>query len=301
MEKNKPVVFSASSKTFMLGEYLILEGGPAIVLNTQPVFQLWVFDNEIQTIVDGIHPESPAGKLLTENDVKIKNKKIVFADPHSGKGGFGASSAQYALCDQFINDKETDFSILERYHVHSWNGEGRKPSGADVISQSMGNSISLVDLNKNEIQSAAWPFTDIDFLLFHTGQKLPTHEHLKELDLSNTDKMKDIVLSAWKNLSNTNSEGFIQSITDFADELKARNWVASHTASHLQKMSSWNEVLAAKGCGALGSDTILVLCKNGEQKKVLSKAQDLGLEFIANSDHLSTTATKHVIESEVQI
>ena len=79
------------SKTFLLGEYVALKGScPVLVLTTEKYFKLFVGLNSAQKIdVQGIHMESPAGKLIKSNVDFYKNYAIKFIDPYPSLGGFG--------------------------------------------------------------------------------------------------------------------------------------------------------------------------------------------------------------------
>ena len=51
------------AKTFLVGEYLALTGGPSIILTTTPCFELRQCNN---LGLHGVHPESPAGRLWAQ-------------------------------------------------------------------------------------------------------------------------------------------------------------------------------------------------------------------------------------------
>src|SRR5665213_3933088 len=85
--------FSAPSKTFLTGEYAVLCGGPALVLNTSPRFELKAVRGEFG--VAGIPDGSPASQWIKQRAPLLADWKIEFSDPHQGQGGFGASSAQF--------------------------------------------------------------------------------------------------------------------------------------------------------------------------------------------------------------
>ena len=52
-------LFSAGSKTFLVGEYSVLFGGSAVVLVTPPRFELRVKSGETNLV--GVEKDSPAG------------------------------------------------------------------------------------------------------------------------------------------------------------------------------------------------------------------------------------------------
>ncbi len=92
---------SFPSKTFLTGEYAVLEGAPAILVNTEPRFQFFVTEKagnkEIKQSKEGFHLQSPAGQWLERYPEISKNYHIEYQDPYFGKGGFGFSSVQFDL------------------------------------------------------------------------------------------------------------------------------------------------------------------------------------------------------------
>src|SRR4051794_4338735 len=87
------LVFSVPGKTFLAGEYLALSGGPSLVFASEPRFELSVTSGAGKA--EGIHADSPAGLFIKKNQDYFKNFDLVFHDPYQGKGGFGASTAQF--------------------------------------------------------------------------------------------------------------------------------------------------------------------------------------------------------------
>ena len=98
------------SKTFVLGEYSVLHGGPAILLASEPYFSLRL--EEKNENKNPFHPLSPAGKLW-ELEPLLKTKSYLFSDPHHGLGGFGASSAEFIALFLQLN-----FLLVQRETNH---------------------------------------------------------------------------------------------------------------------------------------------------------------------------------------
>src|SRR5262245_22216155 len=85
---------SAPGKAFILGEYAVLGGLPAVIAAVPPRFQL----RAGESTGHGFHAESPAGRLLEYTSAKgVAIPPLEFGDPLKGAGGFGASTAQFAL------------------------------------------------------------------------------------------------------------------------------------------------------------------------------------------------------------
>src|SRR5207237_74228 len=88
---------------------------------------------------------SPGGRLLEWARAEgVAPIEIEFEDPHEGAGGFGASSAQFALLYRALAER----AGLEPSAPAAWRryrqltavgaGEGLAPSGADLVAQWLG-------------------------------------------------------------------------------------------------------------------------------------------------------------------
>lgn len=283
--------FTLPSKTFLLGEYLVLTGGPALLLNTAPYFQCDVRQTDVFTeskLFSSIHPSSPAGRFLQQHINFFKNFAINFYDPHQGKGGFGASSAQFAAVALFKDSLEkpttqtnyqlttaTIFTLLQAYQACAWDDKGLPPSGADVAAQCIGSTVIManeakqsssdnsqlcfVDRQQQQLTNMAWPFKDLAFFLLRTGHKVATHEHLQTLTHIPSEKLNAVMQSALQAINEKNAMHFVKAINAYAVCLQQVNFVAATSQTILKKLWQQPQVLAAKGCGALGADVILVL------------------------------------------
>ena len=60
---------SVPSKTFIVGEYIALKGGPTLILSTNPRFELKATSSNpyFSDIEKLAHPDSPAGKLIRKD------------------------------------------------------------------------------------------------------------------------------------------------------------------------------------------------------------------------------------------
>lgn len=260
------LVFSVPGKSFVAGEYLALKGGPCLLLTSKPYFEFHA--RKGQGRVDGIHPESPAGKLIGDNKTFFSQYDLSFVDPHQGRGGWGASTAQF-LTAFVLNEwresceletlKSLSLSrLLEAYWKYAWNGEGHRPSGADLVSQYKG-SLTFFERLTGHVGVYGWTFADIDFALIPTGKKLATHEHLKGLQDFDATALERALRTVQTALTSGDSQAFVEGIRANGKALADLGFVAPHTqqliADYLQKPG----VLAAKGCGALGADVVLVV------------------------------------------
>ena len=237
-QSNKSSFFiSVPSKTFLMGEYAVLEGAPAILINTQPYFLFsitsqnhkgsmalrhrlslpWSQTQQSKKQVQGkktehikkwsplqVQAQSPAGQWLQQYPEIKQAYHIKAYDPYKGQGGFGYSTAQFNvmyllgwILDLYekktlnqdmkpeiantinINIKEkTLFSLWKAYR--GLNFEGLVPSGADLISQWMGE-VCVFYPKPFEVRSLSWPLPGLDFFLVRTGVTLNTHQHLNQI------------------------------------------------------------------------------------------------------------------------
>ena len=252
------------SKTFLLGEYLVLQGGPCLIATSEPYFQMQIFADKISH--NPFHPDSPAGKYYQDNIDKFHKQRIEFLDPHQGQGGFGASSAQFAGLYAYLNNLTTPIifsdvkNLLATYHQYAYSGQGIKPSGADVIAQLTGN-YCFYDPQNTILTSYEWPFSDIQNQFIHTGFKVATHEHLATCHTHDFSNLEPIVRQGMQAWLNSDSKPFIKSITDYQSALSQLGLSYSGTESLLEEYKNNPSILAAKGCGALGADVLLLLYK----------------------------------------
>jgi mevalonate kinase len=390
------------SKTFLAGEYLALCGGPSLVLNTPPVFELYCQVTD-DTRLEGIHPESPAGRFWADHQSSFANLTLQFMDPHQGRGGFGASTAQFAMLYQLhclavtslqptstdaapsgvmpaqagiqftetfpsvsaqtnintpstspgaapsgvmpaqagiqftetfpsvsaqtnINTPSTSpgaapsgvmpaqagiqftetvpaviaqartgnpsnsaytyaKAILSTYHHYATLPNQIPPSGADLIGQLTGG-ICYFNPNAQQLTSLSWSIPNLTFLLFRTQQKLATHEHLGQIQLP-TDRaqaaMADTVEQLKQGLVNQDTNAIIHGVTRYRQLLSAQALTHPHTEALLTALDGLPGVNAAKGCGALGADVILVVADKEQRATIIDAAQHLGLTWVTDS------------------
>ena len=285
------LVLTAPSKTFFLGEYLALSGGPSILISTAPRFRLKVTSaaggiptKSESAPHESISPLSPAGRYLARHIDDFKRYQFEFLDPHTGKGGLGASSAQFALLAALKNGwKSVDpanfewQSIIEEYRACAWSGDGAKPSGADVVSQLSGG-LTWYDGREFKAKHLEWKFPTLSFTLLRTGDKVLTHEHLRTQQPAPHEALREIVGDALRAFESV-EEALLLSAVGRTTRLLADNELTSHTTLRLLKtlQSEHGFVRMAKGCGAMGADVLLVLHDRDKEEmlKVWAKAQNL--------------------------
>lgn len=265
--------YAIPSKTFLLGEYVALNGGPALVYASAPLFELTLIPSN-ETAALPFHPESPAGRYYRSIQAQLPHCQMTFTDPHNGQGGLGASSAQFIalytvyqrhLDPQWSFSKSSIPALLDAYKHCAWNGEGLPPSGYDVIAQAQGN-LCFIDNRGDSLQTCHWPFTTLDIYLLRTGKKLATHEHLQTLNNIDSDQLKNLVYAARRALDDVDDKVMIQAVNAYADQLLRRGMCASHTQKMLMELQNHPACLAVKGCGAMGADVVLCLVDSNQQQ-----------------------------------
>ncbi len=289
-------VLSAPGKTFLIGEYLALVGGPSILVTTKPRFALTAelvnsFDEGpipalIREASHPFAPLSPAGKFLARNERDFRDYKISFQDPHLGAGGLGASSAQWALVYALKNGLSHDWSsLLEEYRQCAWSGEGVAPSGADVVAQFCGG-VTWFDGREFKARRLEWGFPQLSFTLLRTGSKLATHEHLKRHQAAPQDVLRASVGEATTAFETNDEDLLTGAVARFASALVESGRTASHTLEILSALKRESWVRTAKGCGAMGADVVLVLHDRSATTACESWARESGLEICGGLNHL---------------
>lgn len=304
-------VLSAPGKTFFLGEYLALDGGPSIVVSTRPRFVLRAEPrfNPSEKPTLPFNEMSPAGRYFERHKSDLSKWRLSFEDPHAGRGGLGASSAQWALLCALHRDwkwmEGKNFpwnALLAEYRACAWNGEGTPPSGADVISQLSGGltyiksgqedkSDVTLDVKLNDVtlvRGLSWAFPTMAFTLFRTGKKLATHEHLKTTTLAPYGVLRTIVLDAEKAFMSGDENRVAEAVRGYAHVLREAGLTADSTEGLLVKMRERTDLFwAVKGCGAMGADVILALHSADRFDDVEGWAREQGLETCGSLKELT--------------
>lgn len=280
---------SAPSKTFLLGEYLALNHGPCLLLNTAPRFKLTVTETTGRDFKKMDEQQAtPAAKFLQNNWDFFRNFQLEFYDPYHGLGGFGASSAEFCLLyklKQYYEKTNLNWTLfLQEYQAYAWNKQGLCPSGADLIAQMQGG-ITYFQKENNTVEKIVWPFPDLIFCLIHTHKKLSTYQHLRDLTAVPTAALAPIVAQAYQALTVHNKKDFIAAIHDYRHGLQANKLVTASTLKMLNTIETLPGVMACKGCGALGADVILALIDKNKLEKFIINATALELDIMTLGCH----------------
>ncbi len=248
---------SFPSKTFLLGEYCVLEGAPALLLAHDPLFQSHFHESpqECSPFRNG----SPAARLASQ--LGLDARRFSFHDPHQGKGGFGASGAEFLAVAR--QNPAAPLDPLEfAWHARAaYLNLGEAGSGADILLQALEKKCLLaIDISKRTLEELPLRLGAV-ITLFHTGIKLSTHEHLHTLRSPQVLDLVPLTLQARQAYLQGSCDLFAAAINAFGRGLADRGLLANHSAKALSELRSVDGILAAKGCGAMGNDVLLVLSR----------------------------------------
>lgn len=248
------------SKTFILGEYAILETGEALLLGHGP----W-FEAEYGGATHSFHPSSPAGQWLSTLPSSLA---LRFTDPHRGAGGFGGSGAEFLSAWSFERKIPSSWRERQAFAWAAWDDSRKFPgSGADILTQAWGVNYGKdfwlgIDTKNRALEPLDSNF-GLRLSLFSTGKKLATHTHLQELPPLPLEELWGHVIDGKEALRARSSTLFAAAMNGYGQCLAERGLLAEHSARALGALPQ-RKVLASKGCGAMGADVLAVLHDGAE-------------------------------------
>lgn len=278
--------WSIPAKTFLLGEYAAVAEASALLVTTAPCFELSLNDTGQ---LNGIHQASPAGLWWAAQQITAQG--LCWIDPYRGQGGLGASSAQYLAsylaCCYLQQEPPSLKQMLKGYYESSWNGTGLRPSGYDVIAQSQSGCV-FINKSQQQVQTYDWLFDDLSLFLIHTGIKLATHHHLQQATLpQQLENLSALVDKAQTAFIDSDSDVLVACINQYHQQLASLNLVADHSLKFIEHLSSYPEVLAIKGCGALGSDVLLLISHRNNASGLKDKLLAEHWHIVATEENLT--------------
>ena len=256
------------SKTFLIGEYAVLKGASALIVSTPPFFN---FKIHTQTSKPShpFHKKSPAGMYIEKHSKIFSSIQIELTEKRPS--GFGLSGAEWnAVLEIHSLFKKEDLSahpVWKEYRTFS-----DSTSGADVVAQRIGGLCHFCS-SPFQAETLSWGFENLEFAFILTGESLETWRHLKDIKIKYLDSLKTISNLALKAVKEKDQTLFIQSIRDYAHELKKKNWLTRTTQKLLIQMDSDSDILASKGCGALGAECVVFFFKKENKEKIFSSLQ----------------------------
>jgi mevalonate kinase len=269
-------VFSCGSKTFLIGEYSAIFGGSAILLITDPQFSLEIIPNGITQLI-GAGKNLPVIKFYHQYREVFEGLSITFTNSFRKYGGFGTSSAQFSLLYKLFlrrtNNKFNILDFLEEYRQLYY--ENRiahqiQPSGADCLAQYCNHHIYF-DSTSNYLEPIECNFSDIGMVIFKTGFKIFTHEHLRNIaneTIADSAKrqLRQIVSDALDCFKKGSGEMLAHCINEFFSFLNEMGFVDARSLDLAKKIMQIDGVIAAKGCGSMCLDTILVIYRKNHSE-----------------------------------
>lgn len=297
---------SAPSKTFLIGEYAVLRGGPALILNTEPRFELQARQVKVDSSTEGtvgrntparydvrsLSPQSPAAKWLELRAPLLNGWQIDFIDPHAGRGGFGASSAQFLLVHALTTFLQSSVGrAVQGYDQQAlWNDfrvlTGERASGADVVGQTVGQ-VAFLHMEPIAAEARGWPFADLGFAIVRTQNKLNTHEHLAALEPERLATLPSIAALGLESFHMGLTDTFVKVIREYAGELRKLDLQSAASQDMTDRLQKKEWCRAAKGCGAMGADTVLVLFASVDRDRALRDLEADGCEVISTDAQVS--------------
>lgn len=308
--------YSAPGKVFVLGEYLALFGGPSLLLAVPPRFEL-ILSHRVD-FPSSPHPESPLGRLVGV----IQKRKIrenptrgsTFFDPWEGRGGFGASTAEFLLFYQWsvqrgdLPASEDPFAVWKLYRElcssSASSSLGLTPSGADLVIQSCGGfgQFEFKGFTHPVFKDLNGALGDLDFAVLSAtakpGRKVATHSHLGSLEKSDfvsedskqIEELRKISQAACASAAQRDALSLGQKMQEYAEVLSAAGLEIPDSKSERLRLSKIPGVAGVKGAGALLSDALVVLLAPGSveqraevRRLIEAEGSSLGLKLLPGS------------------
>ena len=290
--KNLETDIYVASKVFLIGEYAILSSGGGILLSLERCFQLKVREGKGQ--VTGFSHGPCQGLLEIVNEKRLD---FEFIDPYERTGGFGSSSAQFLALWIWICHVKNRRPFHTKHLKECWelflNYSSYVGSGGDLISQYSSSSITYFSSHGDfTVKNFSWPFFDKSFIVTKTPWKTTTHIHLKTLSDFAFGDLSIYVQKALKAFSTKNWPLLNSAINEFHQALVDRKLVDSRSLELICEIQSWDKVGSVKGCGASGSDAILICCDSEDRSEIVEKIKKQGLKVMNN--HLTTSYIEEV-------
>jgi hypothetical protein len=279
----------APLKIFLLGEYAVLEGGPAVITCLPERYRL------VRAPSRGREARwkegSPVARLAEH--ARAREVEIPEVEWRSDRPGFGESTAQFALLFYELAPAlglARDWkSALELYRQLTAD-EPMPPSGADLVAQWLGGT-TLVE--GSEARPLALDLTSL--LVFATGIKVATHEHLRELARREdaparrlVEPARDAAVALMRVVGKPAGESLVRqaralgaALDGYAAALAREQLELPETREHREALRALPFVVGVKGAGALQADALVVLVEPGASREpVIEAARARGLELV---------------------
>ena len=277
--------YSIPGKVFIVGEYAVLSGLPAVVAAVGPTSSLTACESVMQPDTTYFAQASPVGRLLK---AQASENQFHYEDPWKGAGGFGASTAQFALVLKHLipqSDWKMAWTLYRK--LMSENSSGKiLPSGADLVAQWQGgiqvfNPVSETtrDVYKNLDWSRLLVFSATQI----KDRKVATHTHLDALAIKNFSELKNPLMAAISAIDQGDVAKLGSCLTEYAEALSTMSLESPDARADRLALQALPGVLGVKGAGALQSDAMIALCeKAANRAMIISSAESRGLKLVCN-------------------
>lgn len=275
----------------LMGEYSVLYEGGALMAAIPPRFELHCGGSSAAL---SFHPDSPAGRFLK----KSQRNDVVFShwrDPFQQQGGFGASTAQFALCFAALFPEKISakfcWEVWETYRaLHQ---EDLKPSGTDLMAQWLGGLLFFQPI-RSLVEPVKATVVLENILVFQAShqknRKINTHEHLQTLKKTEafeegTKELSDLVQRGKQALENNNALELGRLCNQYAQILSDLGLECPAAREDRLVFSAMDGVAGVKGVGAALADALIIVVnergrsgyEEANLQKVLEMASQRGL------------------------
>ena len=282
------IEISCPAKTFVLGEYAVLDGGPALIMNTAPRF-ICRIQKSAGSRLPLLPENSPAGQWILKNPQDFQSTQMDWFSAYGQKGGLGFSSAQFNIlyAYSFILREGAIDQISPREIWRSYRSlqfEGFMPSGADVVSQWVGG-VGVFEQNPLSVETLTSALPDLHCLILRTGDHFATYKYLKDFELGDVSQLKRIAEEGIQAIKKQDEEAFVSAVNDYRRELERKHYITKKSKALLEKISRIKAVRACKACGAMGAEILVVFYSAQDEEEV--RREMSFLECVADETRLT--------------
>ena len=82
------------------------------------------------------------------------------------------------------------------------------------------------------------------------------------------------------------SQALIDAVNAYHQELNQMKWVAAHTLQAIDFFKNQPDILAIKGCGAMGADVLLLIVQLKDEVSISQNLSAIGWNILATSRDL---------------
>lgn len=296
------IEISCPAKTFIIGEYAVLDGGSAILLNTAPRFTCRIQKGPEKSSLK-INENSPAGQWMKKNPQDFQSVQLDWINNYNNKGGLGFSSAQFNILYAYSSilrsgaiDQIKPQDIWRDYR--RLNFEGFLPSGADVITQWIGG-VSIFEQDPLSVETLTSSLPDLKCFVLRTGDYFETYQYLKNFKLADVSDLKKIAQLGVQAIKQRDELAFVSALNDYKKALKAKNYVSARCEEILNKIENIKAIKASKGCGAMGAETLIVFYNKQDEEEV--KKEISFLECVATASEITYGVAFHKLTKPTEV